>query len=404
MEVNIIIAFGAGFILGLFVMGIVALTGRSKANQFASELLNQAQSQRIKDLEAIIERLKEPFAAISYEALNKNTTHFLQIANETLKNQTYQGEQNLETKKRLIDQTLEAMGKEMAKVQEVVNQLEKDREQKFGELTNQLKVTTEQTAKLQNVAEDLRAALSNTKVRGQWGERMAEDVLQMVGFSEGINYLKQKETASGSRPDYTFLLPKNLKVNMDVKFPLNNYLQYIQAAPDYQAGYKQQFLKDVKDRIIEVTSRDYINPEDHTLDYVLLFIPNEQIYNFINESDSNLMNLALKNRVLLCSPLTLFAFLAVIRQAVENFNLEQATSQILSLMGSFHKQWEAFCGTLDRIGRRIDEAQKEYQTLSFTRRNQLEKPLHMIEELRKERGLPIDTFEAENDGAEKEVE
>jgi DNA recombination protein RmuC len=388
-----------GFAIGLVVgAGLAYWLGRSRKltlTKLATEMANQAQTERIKDSEAMVERMKEAFAAISYNALTKNSDQLVTVANQTLKYQTQLGEQNLDNKKRLIDQTLEQMGKELTKVQEVVSGLEKDREQKYGELSNQLKAAAEATGRLQETTQNLNAALANSRVRGQWGERMAEDVLRMSGLIEGVNYRKQQWTGTGSRPDFTFYLPKGLKVNMDVKFPLENYINFIQAEePFARESYKQQFLKDVHSRIKEVTGRDYINPEDHTVDYVLVFIPNEQIYGFINEMDGTLLDEALHNRVVLCSPLTLYAFLAVIRQAVENYNLEQTTSRVLALLGSFYKQWENYCAGMERMGRRLTDAQKEYANLTTTRRNQLEKPLQALEELRKQNNLPVAELES----------
>ncbi len=87
--------------------------------------------------------------------------------------------------------------------------------------------------------------------------------------------------------------------------------------------HKTQFLRDVRTRIKEVTTRDYINPEDNTLDYVLVFIPNEQVYAFINQNDPEIMDEALKSKVILCSPFTLFAILAVIRQSIDNFSMDK---------------------------------------------------------------------------------
>jgi DNA recombination protein RmuC len=123
------------------------------------------------------------------------------------------------------------------------------------------------------------------------------------------------------------------------------------------------------------------------VDYVIVFIPNEQVYAFINENDFSLLDEALKNKVILCSPITLYAVLAVIRQGVENFNLEKTASEILSLLGAFSKQWETFQDSLDRMGKRIDDAQNEFTKLTTTRKNQLERPLRKIEELRKQRGI-----------------
>jgi DNA recombination protein RmuC len=387
---NAIVFFVIGVVFGAVLVFIIQVLRRKEAREIARELISESDSQRVQDLEALMSRIKESFGSLSLEALSKNTEEFLKVANETLSKQTKSGEKELEGKKQLIDQTLGIMKEDLQKVQDLVKGFEKDREKKFGELANQLKSTAEQTGKLQETANQLKSVLASTKARGQWGERMAEDVLRLAGFVEGINYRKQKalETA-GTRPDYTFLLPQDLKVNMDVKFPFNNYLRYLEAEGESdREKFKSQFLKDVRVRIKEVTTRDYINPTEDTVDYVIVFIPNEQVYAFINESDSTLLDDALKNRVILCSPITLYAILAIIRQAVENFNLEKTTEQILSLLGSFHKQWALFLKSLEKMGKRIDDAQREFTTLNSTRRNQLERPLRRIEDLRKQKGIP----------------
>ncbi len=342
---------------------------------------------------------------LSRDALSKNTEDFLKLANETLSKQTQSGEKDLEGKKELINQTLDAMKTDLQNVQKLVTNFERDREQKFGELTNQLKNTAMQTGKLQETTHQLREALASTKARGQWGERMAEDVLRFAGFVEGINYLKQKALeTTGTRPDYTFLLPQGLRVNMDVKFSLDNYRRYLEEDGETdKRKYKSQFLRDVRGRIKEVTTRDYINPAENTVDYVIMFIPNEQVYAFINENDSKILDVALKNKVIICSPLTLYAILAVIRQAVDNFNLEKTAAQMLSLFGTFHKQWELFIESFEKIGKRLEDTQKEYNKLTSTRRNQLERPLRQIEDLRKQKGIPAEQPLIEGSAAPEET-
>ena len=365
-----IIWFIVGLILGAGLVLMFNFIKRKDAKSIAQELVNQAESQKNKDLETLLNQVKDSFGALSLDALGKNTSEFLKLAKESLEKQTKEGEKDLEGKKKLIDQTLQTMKTDLNKVESLVSNLEKDREKKFGELTNQLKNTAEQTGKLQETASQLHSALASTKIRGQWGERMAEDVLKLAGFIEGINYLKQKSMdSSQNRPDYTFLLPQNLKLNMDVKFPLDNYMHFLETeAESDRVKFKGQFLKDVRNRIKEVTTRDYINPEDNTVDYMIVFIPNEQVYAFINENDGALMDDALKNKVILCSPITLYAILAVIRQGVENFNLEKTAAQILSLLGTFNKQWGAFQESMDKMGKRIDDAQDEFTKLTTTRK------------------------------------
>ncbi|MDD3905107.1 MAG: DNA recombination protein RmuC [Candidatus Omnitrophica bacterium] len=370
-----------GFIAGVFVC-IVALALFGWFNR----------SKGLKDEEAksVMANLKESFGALSMEALSKNTTEFLKIANETLSKQMNLGEKDLEGKKKFIDQTLDAMKQELQNVQRIVSDFEKDREMKFGELSNQLKVTAQQTGELRDVTTQLRSALTGTASRGQWGGRIAEDILRLAGFIEGINYLKEKaQSTVNTRPDYTFLLPQGLKVNMDVKFPLNGYLRYLEVENDTERQrFRDQFLRDARTRIKEVTSRDYINPEEKTLDYVIVFIPNEQAYAFINENDRSLLDDALRSKVIVCSPLTLYAILAVIRQAVDNFNLEKTASQILSLLGAFNKQWDAFITSFDKLGDKIKAVQDEYDTLTSTRRTKLDRPIRKIEDLRRQKGIP----------------
>ena len=291
----------------------------------------------------------------------------------------------------LVDQQVSEMKAEFNKVSELVRELEKDRENKFGQLTNQLKTVGEQTASLAATTGQLREALANTRIRGQWGERMAEDVLRLIGFVEGVNYEKQATIEGGSsRPDFTFLLPHNLKLNMDVKFPLDNYQKCIDAAnAEEEARYRQLFVRDIRSRLREVVTRDYIDPGRSTLDYVLVFIPNEQIYQYVHEHDSELIDYALSNKVVLCSPVSLYAILGVIRQAVDNFAVEQSSNEIISELGKFEHQWSMFLNKMESLGKRIDAAQKEYGELVGTRRRGIERPLRRIDAIREHRGLVL---------------
>ena len=125
-----------------------------------------------------------------------------------------------------------------------------------------------------------------------------------------------------------------------------------------------------------------------------MFIPNEQVYAFINENDNTILDDAIRNKVALCSPLTLFAILAVIRQAIDNFNIERTANQILALMGGFYKQWGLYVDSQDKMGKRLEDARNEFNRLVTTRRNQFEKILEQIEQLRQSKHIPIIDSEA----------
>ena len=80
-----------------------------------------------------------------------------------------------------------------------------------------------------------------------------------------------------------------------------------------------------------------------------MFLPNEQLTGFIHEHDPALIDDAMGQRVVMCSPLTLFAFLGVIRQAFDNFMVEQTSDQILALIGKFGQQWLKYNEALDKV-------------------------------------------------------
>jgi DNA recombination protein RmuC len=307
----------------------------------------------------------------------------------------------LDGRKSLIDQQLEAMATRLDQVSELVRLFEADRDQKFGQLSQQLTQQRQGLADLLHTTQSLREVLASPKSRGRWGERMAEDVLRLADFIENVNYRKQRAAVGGRGiPDFTFFLPNDLVVHMDVKFPLDNYVRYVESASDLERKrYRDDFLRDVRNKVRDLGTREYVDPAGGTVDFVLLFIPNEQLYTFIHEADDSIVQDASRQRVVLCSPLTLLAVLALIRQTCENFQLARRSDEILGLLGHFFEQWEKFVGQMDTLGKRIDSTSKEYEALVGTRKRMLEKRIAEINALRNDsRALAPVEDEDDEDG------
>ncbi len=345
--------FALGLIIGLVAGGAIAYLLAKRS---------------LKDAESIAE-------ALSAKVVTKQADQILRLA-----------ETKLSGKKEVIDTTLKAMKSDLTRVENLM--------QKIGDGNVQVGTRLDNAAiaikELSEKTSGLSSALSSNSRRGQWGERMAEDVLRLSGLIEGINYVKQALLEAGSKPDFTFLLPRELKLNMDVKFPFNNYQLYLESEnASEKEEYKTKFLKDVRKRLKEVQTRDYINPEDGTVDYVLLFVPNEQIYCFINEVDRSLIDEAMKGKTILCSPLSLYAILAVVRQSIDNFAMESQSREMLSIFGAFKLQWEKFKEQVENIKQRFESVHKGYEELAGTRMRQVDRPLEKIEALRLEKKLPI---------------
>jgi DNA recombination protein RmuC len=304
---------------------------------------------------------------------------------------------DLAAKKDVIDTRLDEVRNdvraELQRLGTLVSEMGTASAQRFGQVDESLRAHAEISTALADSTRSLREALANPQARGQWGERMAEDVLRLAGFTEHVNYRKQTQVAGGTgRPDFTFDLPKGHVLYMDVKFPLASYLRYLEVGTDAERqAHLKRFLTDVRARVRELAKREYAREGDKpAVDYVLLFLPNEQLTGFIHEHDPALLDEAMAQRVVMCSPLTLFAFLGVIRQAFDNFMIEQTSDEILQLIGKFGQQWQKYTESAAKVKDRLDSVQREFDQLVGTRRRGLERPLQQLEELRVRRNLPVD--------------
>lgn len=348
--------FAIGFALGAVLGAVVALVvsivrGRSDKAQ-----------------------LRDAFASLAADALDANSRRLGEMTATTL-----------EGKKELIDKSLVAIGENLEKTRKFLQNMEVERKADFTRLSTSV-------TSLSITAGDLHKMLASTQRRGAWGERMAEDVLRLVGMQEGVNYSKQSSAdAETGRPDFTFFLPNDLKANMDVKFPLESYKAFLDAEDDAgRAAALKKLVSDVRGHVRAVAARGYIDPKVPTVPYVIVFLPSEQVYALSLSGEADLMDEALSMRVVLAGPMTLYAMLAVMRQAAESANLMKTADEVLSLLGQFHKQWGKYNEEVDKLGKYIGQVSRQFDTVRTTRSTALERPLDKIEQLRTTRALGDD--------------
>ncbi|MCX5789656.1 MAG: DNA recombination protein RmuC [Elusimicrobia bacterium] len=332
------------------------------------------------------EELRGQFALTAQEALGKATSQLLELATERLAGERTRAVAELDERRQAVETAVASLSERLKAADELVRQLEKDREQKFGSLEEQLKLSLASTDKLGTAAEGLRSLLANSRTRGQWGERMADDILRAAGLQEHIQYERNRaQDTAVTRPDFTFLMPDGRKLNMDVKFPLDNYVRMADAptGPERER-LKADFVRDARARVRELGTRDYVNPEEGTLDYVLCFIPNEQVYGFLNDAAPGLMDEALGRKVVLCSPSTLYAVLAVVRQAHDNFRFTRATREVSQLVAAFQKDFEKFRERFGKLGDQLGRTQDAYAEIAGASFKRLEQTVSKIDRLGQE--------------------
>lgn len=282
-----------------------------------------------------------------------------------------------------IDHTKKEIEETIRGVEEELDRLRQANSEKFGNIDKSVSSLSDQAAALTKV-------LSSAQGRGNWGERMLEDILSNSGFKRGINYDVQETLAEGGRPDYSFYLPPNRVVYLDSKFPLENYLKYCDAKEDATRKiHRDAFLKNVEQRVKELEKRDYVNQSDRlALDTVLLFIPNDGVVAFIQENKPTLIDEAASKKVVFCSPLTLYMFLSMMHQAASSFYMEQNANEVLRLLQKFSKSWTAYVKYLKDVAKHFDKIQKKLKAVTSGRVfGAVNKPIAEIEELARLRGI-----------------
>ena len=392
-------------IIALLVVAIALMAvSLRKPNASASSATGEALSKT--DIEAalasaqadaltrLMDQMRHEREAIADEA-RKAQADLLALATENI---VKQGIDQFGTKAEAIDKGLRTVADQvttrMQEIDRAIDELRESNSRQYG--------TVEQAvATLSKRTDNLREVLSSSQARGQWGERLAEDMLRAAGFHEGINYRKQSTIDSGGRPDYRFDIPPDRVLYMDVKFPLDKYSEYVTTNDDaVRAAAQKSFISAVKGHIDALAKRDYVNnSSDNTLDYVLMFVPNESISGFVHESDPTLIDYALDRKVVLCSPLTLYAFLVVIRQAADSFHTEKTAAEIMQLVNLFQRQWKEYTEAIDKVEKVFDSLQDQLASINTdgTRYKKLNAQIKKIEKLRTKQGIPELTAGADED-------
>ncbi len=380
-----IVIFLSGFIFGLLIATFYQVYYK-QAQAKALERFYEGKMQDQKEsFHLFAQEVKSSIKSMSFDALSQSADTMLKATKGQLTLGQESIARELHSNKSHMDLQVGRMGEELHKVSQMLINLEQDRKIHHSELGSLISETNAKTTDLIKNTTVIKDLLSNSQSRGQWGERIAEDILNMAGFIEDINYKKQLTLKSGERPDFTFLLPNDLHLHMDAKFPFASYQRYLdpKLSQTQEKNYKL-FIQDVKSSIKSLKNRSYGDSE-RSIGCILLFIPNEQVFSFLQKEAPEVFEQALKDNIIACSPLTLFAILAIIRKSLEHFIIEKTSKEIINHLHSFYKQWEMYTKCYSGVGKKINDLQDEYDKLTSTRTKQLDNIFQKI----KSTSLPV---------------
>lgn len=337
-------------IIGILAGAIIAIAilkmSKKESNQEdqMAKILPEMENLFNKVSQGVLKNTSEQLTTQFTNQSKQFTNQFQELAKEKLDNAAKKVNSDLEAKKDSITVLVNEIRKEIGKNEEHLKKSDFDRVSAFSSLQEELKNYKQITSELKSSTDGLKRLLSNNQERGRFGEQVAENLLKMSGFVIGTDYVYNKEQSNvDTRPDFTIFLPDKTKINIDVKFPYSALVKYTEVEGKLEKEqYLKQFTTDIKQKIKQVTTRDYINPEDRTVDFVVMFIPNEMIFSFIYEKLNDTWEDAMAKKVIMAGPFSFTAILRMVKQAYSNFRYQENLHHIIGLIQNFDKEYQKY--------------------------------------------------------------
>jgi DNA recombination protein RmuC len=351
-------------VLSLIVVALVAgligwLLAQARSQKRITELSTTLELER-RQAGDRLQQLETTFTALSSQALNQNNRSFLLLAQETLKQQQIQARGDLEQKEKAVENLVKPIREALEKTERQIHAMEKERKEAYGALARHLETMAQTQQQLHGETRNLVQALRRPEVRGQWGELTLKRLTELAGMVEHCDFSRQ-ETIAGDdgtmRPDMVIRMPDGREIVVDVKTPLDAYLSAIEAPDDAsRARHLEHHARKVRERVAELSRKAYWSQFQNAPDFVVLFIPGDQFLSAALDLDHNLLEDALRQKVILATPTSFVALLRAVAYGWRQEQLAANAEQIRDLGSDLYHRLATFSEHLARVGSSLDSA------------------------------------------------
>jgi DNA recombination protein RmuC len=252
----------------------------------------------------------------------------------------------------------------LEKTEQQIRFVEKERKEAYGALHKHLETMAATQANLQSETRNLVKALRRPEVRGQWGEMTLKRLVELAGMVEHCDFYEQEtvQTTDGrQRPDMIVRLPDGRDIVVDVKTPLDAYLNAVESTEDEP---RQQELvrhaRNVRQRVTELASKAYWSQFSSAPDFVVLFIPGEQFLSAALDQDRSLLEDALAQHVILATPTSFVALLRAIAYGWRQDQMTRNAEKIRDTGEDLYKRLLTFTAHLQKLGNSLDSSIHHY--------------------------------------------
>jgi DNA recombination protein RmuC len=282
---------------------------------------------------------------------------FLKLAREHLGQHQQSAAIALTEREKAIEAMLAPIRETLGKTEQQMLRIEKERAESFGSLRTSLETVTLGQQALQRETRTLVNALRRPEVRGQWGEMTLRRLAELAGMVEHCDFTEQVHvrTDEGNlRPDMIVHMPDGRELVVDVKTPLDAYLEAVDAATDEQRGLAlRRHSQALAERVRQLGAKSYWNQFEKSPDFVILFIPGDQFLSAALAEQPALLEDAIRQDVIIATPSSFVALLKTVAYGWRQTALAQNAETIRTLAEDLYKRLAVFTGHLSRLGRSL---------------------------------------------------
>ena len=321
-------------------------------------------AEKAEGIEEVRRQLEQTFLNLSNQALQSNNENFLRLAREKLSQYQIQAEASLDKKEKAIETLLHPITETLKQTESQIQAIEKERKEAYGSLTQHLKLISESQTDLRAETQNLVQALRRPEVRGQWGELTLKRIAELAGMVNHCDFYEQQtgsDEDSRMRPDMIVRMPDQRELIVDAKTPLDAYLNAAQTRDDKaRAESLHKHARNVRERMRELASKAYWNQFKHSPDFVVLFIPGEQFLLAALEHDPQLLEDALKNKVILATPTSIIALLRAVAFGWRQQSVAKNAEKIRELGEALYQRLATFATHLQKLGKSLDASVEQF--------------------------------------------
>jgi DNA recombination protein RmuC len=365
---SLLIGAALGFLLGQLraVKRVESLRIELESARVRLETGARQEAERIAFLEQSETRLRASFDSLAGETLRANSELFLRLAREALGRDQALAQGSLKERETAIAQLVEPLRTALERTDQHTNALERERRDAYAALRTQVESLASGQTQLQRETRNLVTALRRPEVRGRWGELTLRRLVELAGLSEHSDFTEQLHLFGQDgalRPDLVVHMSESRDLVVDVKTPLDAYLEALEASTDEE---RQQALKkhaqQVETRVRQLASKAYWAQFERSPEYAVLFLPGDQFLSAALAERPELLDTALKQSIIIATPSTLIALLKTVAYGWRQSAMTENAKLIRELGQELYRRLGAFTGHLERLGSRLGAAVDAYNS------------------------------------------